>query len=288
MRTAVSNDRLTLVTDQGLVDVEATSKGAFSSDPMAAFEHWSALIDWASALDLSTAILAMGEIDGPAVPAPSQVFGIGLNYRLHALESGLPIPQTPLVFTKFPSSVAPARGNVTLYTDSVDWEVEVAVVMGERVRDVGREDAWGAIAGLTLAQDFSARDVQLTPAGTPQFSLGKSFAGFLPLGPLVATPDEFDDVADIHLWCEIDGERVQDGRTDDLVFPVPVLIEYLSSVVELRPGDVVLTGTPSGVGFGRSPQRFLRPGETVVTGMDVVGEMKHTAVEPGRPWRWTA
>jgi 2-keto-4-pentenoate hydratase/2-oxohepta-3-ene-1,7-dioic acid hydratase in catechol pathway len=118
--------------------------------------------------------------------------------------------------------------------------------------------------------------------------LGKSFAGFLPLGPVLATTDEFEDASDIGLWCEIDGVRVQDGRTDDLVFPVPVLIEYLSSVVELQPGDVILTGTPSGVGLGMSPQRFLQPGELVVTGMDVVGRMSHRAVAPPTRWRWSA
>jgi 2-keto-4-pentenoate hydratase/2-oxohepta-3-ene-1,7-dioic acid hydratase in catechol pathway len=288
VRSAVSDGRLVLVTDDGLVDVAASSGGLFSADPMAAFSRWSELVDWAGSLDPATAVLADGEIDGPCVPRPSQVFGVGLNYRLHALESGLPIPDTPLVFTKFPSSIAPPVGEVVLFTEQVDWEVEMAVVVAERVRNVHRADAWRAVAGLTVAQDFSARDVQMTPAGSPQFSLGKSFAGFLPLGPVLATTDEFEDASDIGLWCEIDGVRVQDGRTDDLVFPVPVLIEYLSSVVELQPGDVILTGTPSGVGLGMSPQRFLQPGELVVTGMDVVGRMSHRAVAPPTRWRWSA
>lgn len=288
MKTAVSGGRLVLLADAGLVDVAASSSGRFTADPMAAFPRWAELAEWAAALDPADAVLAEGRIDGPCVPRPGQVFGVGLNYRLHALESGLPIPETPLVFTKFPSSIAPAEGEVVLFTDRVDWEVEMAVVIGQRARGVYRDDAWRTVAGLTLAQDFSARDVQLTPAGTPQFSLGKSFAGFLPLGPVLATLDEFADPSDVGLWCAIDGVRVQDGRTDDLVFPVPVLVEYLSSVVELQPGDVILTGTPSGVGFGMSPQRFLQPGETVESGMDVVGRMWHRTVEPPARWQWSA
>jgi 2-keto-4-pentenoate hydratase/2-oxohepta-3-ene-1,7-dioic acid hydratase in catechol pathway len=139
---------------------------------------------------------------------------------------------------------------------------------------------------VTLAQDFSARDLQMTPTGAPQFSLGKSFPGFLPMGPELVTVDELEQPDAIALHCEIDGVRFQDGNTDDLIFSVPEIIAFLSSITPLSPGDVIITGTPAGVGMGQTPQRFLRPGETVVSRSDAIGTMRHSMTQPDRTWTW--
>lgn len=286
MITAVFDGRLALRHGDGWVDVATASGGLFDDDPMAVFARWDDLLSWADGLAAGSDLPQAGGTPGPVVPAPGQVFGIGLNYRLHALEAGLPVPSIPLVFTKFPSCVTGPETEVAVPTDRTDWEVELAVVIGRSAHLVSEADAWDHVAGITGAQDFSARDVQMTPQGTPQFSLGKSFPGFLPLGPTLVTPDELPDRDAVPLWCEVDGERVQDGCTDDLIFPVAALIAYLSSVVTLRPGDVILTGTPSGVGIGRDPQRFLVPGQVVTTGVGGVGTMRHVMTAPLRPWSW--
>ncbi|GAA1940932.1 hypothetical protein GCM10009775_35970 [Microbacterium aoyamense] len=183
-----------------------------------------------------------------------------------------------MVFTKFLSSVAGPVGELTLFTDEVDWEVEAAVVIGVTAYRVSAEDAWKHVAGITAAQDFSARDVQMRPVGTPQFSLGKSFPGFTPMGPALVTPDEFDDVNAIPVRCVINDVVVQESTTADLIFSVPQLIAYLSAVLPLLPGDVILTGTPAGVGLGRNPKKYLVAGDSVVT---TVGDqtLHHTAIE---------
>lgn len=287
MKTANVGGRLAVVRSGAHFDVEAASGGRFSSDPMVAFEVWGELRDWAESADLANPLESDQMLLESPVPRPLQVFGIGLNYRSHAIESGLPIPEVPLVFTKFPSSVSGPIGDVLIPTPQTDWEVELAVVIGTTAFHVDRSEAWNHVAGVTLAQDFSARNVQLTPAGTPQFSLGKSFPGFLPMGPLLVTIDDLDAPDAIHLWCDIDGLRVQQGNTSDLIFSVPVLIEYLSSVLPLGPGDVILTGTPAGVGIGPTPPTFLTPGQITETGSLEIGVMRHRAVSSPAPWAWT-
>lgn len=266
------------------LDVESASKGRFGSDVMDLYNNWLAFADWAAdGVPTGGIDIDPRSFDAP-VTRPRQIFGIGLNYRMHALEAGLPIPEVPLVFTKFPSSVTGPHGEIPLPTGQTDWEVELAVVVGTVGVRVPAEEAWSHVAGVTLAQDISARDVQLTPRGSPQFSLGKSFPSFLPLGPVLVTPDELPDRNAVRLWCSIDGEEVQSGNTDDLIFPVATLIAYLSSVVTLWPGDVILTGTPAGVGIGRDPQRFLQPGQELRTGGAGIGEMNHRTVDD--PWVW--
>lgn len=212
---------------------------------------------------------------GAPVPSPRQSFGIGLNYRDHAGESGAPLPPAPLTFTKFPSCIAGPTDRVPITGPMVDWEAELVVVIGDEVAGVSVDAAWDAVAGLTLGQDISDRAVQLT--GTPpQFSLGKSFAGFGPIGPALVSPDAFADRDDIGLWCDVAGERMQEARTSDLIFPVAVLVAYLSSICRLSPGDVIFTGTPSGVGMARG--RFLAPGDVVTTGAEVLGELRNECV----------
>ncbi|MBS0626552.1 MAG: fumarylacetoacetate hydrolase family protein, partial [Verrucomicrobia bacterium] len=157
-------------------------------------------------------------------------------------------------------------------TEMVDWEVEVVAVIGREAREVSAADAWEHVAGVTVGQDISARDIQrLGPA--PQFSIGKSFPGFGPTGPWVATLDELPDRDAIPLECELNGERVQAGTTAEMIFSVPELIAWISAICPLLPGDLLFTGTPSGVGARRTPPRFLRPGDELVSRVAGIGEI---------------
>lgn len=275
--------RAVLLLPDGVADVAAASGGAFGPTIGDVLADWSAFRAWAATADLRPDA-PTPDAPGAAVPAPGQVFAVGLNYRAHAVESGLAIPEVPLVFTKFPSSVAAPAGELALPTDATDWEVELAVIIGVGGRDIALADALDHVAGYTAAQDYSARDVQMAGGSAPQFSLGKSFAGFLPLGPALVTLDEFADPDDLAVETLIDGETVQSSRTSDLIFSVPTLVSYLSHIVELRPGDVILTGTPAGVGLGMKPPRYLRPGEEVTTRIEGIGELHQVCVAPAAPF----
>ncbi len=212
---------------------------------------------------------------GPPVPFPPQVFGIGLNYRDHADESGMELPPAPLTFTKFPSCIAGPTADVPLSGAMVDWEAEVVVVIGTTATRVPEAEAWSVVAGLTLGQDMSDRAVQFT-GSPPQFCLGKSFPAFGPTGPAVVSVDAFDDPDDIALWCDVAGERVQSSRTSELIFGIPTLVSYLSSICTLHPGDLVFTGTPAGVGMSRG--RFLAEGDVIDTGADTIGSLRNRCV----------
>jgi 2-keto-4-pentenoate hydratase/2-oxohepta-3-ene-1,7-dioic acid hydratase in catechol pathway len=286
MRMTALDGRAHIQIGDRLVDVAEGSKGSLPSDPMDVLARWDEVRAWAGTASDGAPPVTLDEsrVTCP-VPAPRQVFAIGLNYRLHAIESGLAIPEVPMVFTKFPSAIADPYADLVVATEKVDWEIELAVIIGASTRNVSRERAWSQVAGLAVAQDYSARDVQMTPKGAPQFSLGKSFPGFLPLGPWVVTTDEVPNPDALRLWCDIDGERMQDSNTDDLIFPVPVLIEYLSSVTTLFPGDVIVTGTPAGVGIGRDPQVFLSAGQVVESSIEGLGTMRQRTI-PGQ-WSWT-
>jgi 2,4-didehydro-3-deoxy-L-rhamnonate hydrolase len=217
-------------------------------------------------------------LDAP-VPAPRQVFAVGLNYRDHAAEAGMELPEEPnVIFTKWPSCLTGPVSEVELPPGGqTDWEVELVVVLGAVTYRIGKDQAWDHVAGLTVGQDISERITQ-TMGPAPQFGLGKSLPGFGPIGPWVVTPDEFADRDDIGLGCSVNGERMQHGRTADLVFSVPTLIAELSQKLPLLPGDIVFTGTPAGVGLGRDPQRFLQPGDELVSYIDGIGELRQRFV----------
>ena len=217
---------------------------------------------------------------GAPVPQPRQVFGIGLNYRDHAGESGVPLPPAPLTFTKFPSCIAGPNADVALSGDMVDCEVEIVAVIGDEASHVAVGDAWGVVAGLTLGQDISDRAVQMTGV-PPQFCLGKSFANYGPIGPALVSVDAFADPDDLALWCDVAGERMQAARSSQLIFTIPTLVSYLSSICRLYPGDLIFTGTPSGVGMARN--RYLAAGETIVSGADIIGELHNTCVRGAGP-----
>jgi 2,4-diketo-3-deoxy-L-fuconate hydrolase len=288
LRTATVDDRLTLVptsvssiVDGGTVvgvDVERASAGAFGADPQAVFARWDEFVAWARAVDLSEGDVAVAaDRLGPVAPRPTQVFAIGLNYAAHAAETDTAAPDTPPTFTKFPTCLAGPAVSVSLPPGSVDWEVELVVVIGRLARTVARADAWSHVAGLAVGQDFSER--QLQRAGpAPQYSLAKSFPRFGPTGPALVTPDELSDPDDLAISCAIDGEPMQSARTSMMIFDVPTLIVHLSSVLPLLPGDVIFTGTPSGVGMGRRPPRFLEAGEVVVSEIEGIGKLRNTMV----------
>jgi 2-keto-4-pentenoate hydratase/2-oxohepta-3-ene-1,7-dioic acid hydratase in catechol pathway len=209
------------------------------------------------------------------VPAPRQLFAVGLNYADHAAESGVERPESPVIFTKFASAISGPVTTVPLPSDTVDWEVELVVVIGRGGRNIPADRAWEAIAGLSVGQDLSDRGRQLA-GPVPQFSLAKSHRGFAPIGPAMVTIDEFDDPDDLTLEAGINGELVQFGRTAQMIFPVRTLIEHLSRTLELYPGDVVFTGTPAGVGVGRTPQRFLAPDDVLRSRITGIGELVQT------------
>jgi 2-keto-4-pentenoate hydratase/2-oxohepta-3-ene-1,7-dioic acid hydratase in catechol pathway len=213
---------------------------------------------------------------GSPAPAPRQVFGVGLNYRSHAAESGFAVPdQAPPVFTKFPSCITGPYGEIALPPGGhTDWEVELVAVIGRHAWQVPAGEGWAHVAGLAVGQDISERIVQMA-GPSPQFSLGKSFPGFGPVGPWLVTVDEFADPDDLELGCSLNGEQMQKARTSDLIFGVPQLVAQLSAVLPLLPGDVIFTGTPAGVGLGRSPQRWLAPGDELRSYVEGIGSLHH-------------
>ncbi|MGH3517687.1 MAG: fumarylacetoacetate hydrolase family protein [Haloechinothrix sp.] len=280
MRFANVAGRLKLLSgSRSAVDVQTASNGEFPADPSAGFQRWPELVDWARGVDFATGeVEAVDEeqLDNP-VPSPRQIFAIGLNYADHAAESKLSVPDNPPVFTKFQSSLTGPFGTVVLPAGDVDWEVELVAVIGRRAERVPEEHGWDYIAGLSVGQDISERRLQLSgPA--PQFSLGKSYPGFGPIGPVLVTPDELPNRDDLEIGALINGEQVQKGRTSEMVFSVPALVARLSAVTPLLPGDVIFTGTPAGVGLGRTPQRYLQPGDELVSYINGIGQMRHRMV----------
>jgi 2-keto-4-pentenoate hydratase/2-oxohepta-3-ene-1,7-dioic acid hydratase in catechol pathway len=210
---------------------------------------------------------------------PSKVVAIGLNYLDHIRECGLERPTRPLVFAKFPTSVigtdSPIRLPLAL-TERVDWEVELAVVIGKRARDVAEADALDHVFGYTVANDVSARDLQFADG---QWVRGKSLDTFCPIGPVVVTADEIPDPQALHLVCRVNGEVVQDATTDLMVFGVAELISFCSRSFTLEPGDVLLTGTPWGCGEFMEPRRSLHPGDIVECEIDGIGTLRNPVVE---------
>jgi 2,4-didehydro-3-deoxy-L-rhamnonate hydrolase len=271
MRLARIENRPVLLREDGVVDIAHASEGRFDADPMAPFRDWPAFAEWAAGIAHAEEPLGDRVLQNP-VPQPTQVFGIGANYHDHVAEAGARTPDAPLVFTKFPSCLAGPFDPIPIPTGTVDWEVELVVVIGEHAAHVRAEDAWSHVAGLTVGQDISDRALQFA-GQAPQFSMGKSYPGFGPLGPSVVTVDEFVDPDDLELGCALDGEVMQRARTSDLIFGVPDLIARLSAVCHLLPGDLIFTGTPSGVGAFRKPPVFLQPGQELTSWIEGIGKL---------------
>ena len=208
----------------------------------------------------------------------SKIVGVGLNYSDHAREAGMPIPSEPILFMKATTCISGPSDPLLLPPGSVktDWEVELAIVIGSVARHVPLEAALDHVAGYCVANDVSEREYQLE-RGT-QWDKGKGYDTFGPLGPWLVTRDEVPDPQDLHLWLELNGQRVQDGNTSNMVFGCAELVSYISRFMTLLPGDVIVTGTPPGVGLGMKPQRFLKAGDTLRLGIDGFGVQEQSAV----------
>ncbi|MEW2508185.1 fumarylacetoacetate hydrolase family protein [Amycolatopsis sp. NPDC047767] len=219
--------------------------------------------------DFGTADLA------PVVPRPGKIVCVGLNYRNHILEMGRELPEFPTLFAKYPEALVGPRDEILLppESDRVDWEGELAVVIGTSVRRASADEAVAAIAGYSVLNDVTMRDYQYR---TAQWLQGKTWENSTPLGPVLVTPDELP--AGARLVTSVDGEQLQQTPLDDLVFDAGELVRYISTIVTLQPGDVIATGTPGGVGHARTPQRYLAPGQTLTTRIDGIGELVNVAV----------
>jgi 2,4-diketo-3-deoxy-L-fuconate hydrolase len=245
-------------------------------------EHFFAT-DGISQLSKAVSENKLPEIDkttrlGCPVKKPSKVICIGLNYAKHAKETNAAVPKEPILFFKSTTSVSGPDDDIMIPKDSVktDWEVELAVVIGKRASYVEEAEAMNYVAGYCLHNDVSEREFQLERGG--QWVKGKSCDTFAPLGPWLATKDEIEDVHNVRLWLSVNGKKMQDGNTDDLIFNIPHLVSYISRFMTLLPGDVISTGTPHGVGLGMNPPVYLKPGDVVELGADGLGTQKQKVI----------
>ena len=217
---------------------------------------------------------ALSEVElGPPIPDPQKLLCIGLNYRSHAEEAGLEPPNTPTFFAKFANALRPHGATVPLpaASEKVDFEAEVAFVIGRRAAAVAEADALDHVAGYTLLNDLSARDLQFA---TPQWMPGKVFDGAAPCGPALVTPDEAGPADAIEIALDLNGERMQEASTSDLIFSIPALVAELSRLMTLEPGDIVATGTPAGVGSVRRPRVWLSPGDEIAISSPQLGRLE--------------
>ena len=221
------------------------------------------------------------------VPRPPKLICVGLNYRDHAIESGMEIPSVPTIFNKFPNVVIGPGESIVLPKNSAkpDYEAELAFVIGKGGRHIPAERWREHVAGYTMVNDVSARDVQMA---TTQWLMGKTFDTFAPMGPVLVTADEIADPHTLDITLTINGEVLQKSNTRELIFKVPDLVAFISGIVTLEAGDVVSTGTPSGVGFARKPPRYLRAGEDVVVHVAGIGELRNPVVAEAEDARFSA
>ena len=270
-RLANVDGRAVLVDGDDVHDVAALTDGELGPDPLDVLTHHTRLHELAAGLHRAHPTARLAEVElGPPAPDPRSVFGIGLNYRTHAAEHGMELPEAPLVFAKFPGCVVGPTSDITIASDSTDYEAELVVVIGTTARDVAREDAWDVVAGVMAGQDVSDRRLQMA-GERPQFSLAKSHDTYAPIGPWIVSPDLLPDRDAVRIRCEVNSEVRQDDTTANLIFSVAELIAYLSANLTLQPGDLIFTGTPSGVGLPTG--NFLRPGDVVRTVIEGVGEL---------------
>ncbi|MBY5959248.1 fumarylacetoacetate hydrolase family protein [Membranicola marinus] len=211
---------------------------------------------------------------GVPMARPGKIVCIGLNYADHAAESGMDAPEEPVIFFKATSSMVGPYDDVIIPkgSEKTDWEVELGVVIGKKASYVTEAEAMNHVAGYVLHNDVSERAFQIERGG--QWVKGKSCDTFAPVGPWIATPDEISDVNNLNLWLKINGKKLQDGTSADLIFKIPHIIHYLSQFMTLEPGDIISTGTPAGVGLGLNPPTFLKPGDVMELGIDGLGSSK--------------
>ncbi len=268
--------RAALVEADQWYDLERVTSGHFSPDPMEAIARFAELGQAAKRLSPTQADGPISaEVLDPPVPDPPKVFGIGLNYRDHAAESGSEPPEVPVVFTKYPSCINAPTGEIELRSQTSDYEAELVVVIGSLTRDITQDQAWSHVAGLTCGQDISDRLLQKA-ATPPQFSLGKSRDTYGPIGPVLVSVDSFNDPADLAISCAINAEQRQNARTSQMIYDIPFLVSYLSEILTLEPGDLIFTGTPAGVGF--PDKRWLKPGDEIRTKIEGIGIMSNRCI----------
>jgi 2-keto-4-pentenoate hydratase/2-oxohepta-3-ene-1,7-dioic acid hydratase in catechol pathway len=236
------------------------------------------LTKWLQSNEGSCPEVASGFRFGSCVARPSKIICIGLNYMKHAVETGLGIPKEPIIFFKSTSSLGGPNDDVVIPKNSVksDWEVELAVIIGKKTSYVKEEDAASYIAGYAVMNDYSEREFQLERGG--QWDKGKGCDTFGPLGPYLVTSDKNLNPQNLRLWLNLNGEKLQDSYTADMIFGVYHIVSYVSQFMTLLPGDVISTGTPSGVGMGFKPPRYLKPGDIVELGIEGLGEQKQKAL----------
>ena len=237
------------------------------------------LSQWLKTQERSLPEIPSGSRLGSPIARPSKILCIGLNYRKHAEEAGMPVPEAPILFMKASSSLCGPFDPIYIPRNSTqtDWEVELAVVIGKRAKYVTKENAYDYIAGYCVHNDVSERDFQLRQGG--QWTKGKSADHFAPLGPYLVTKDEIQNPHQLSIWLEVNGELLQNSNTGDLIFDIPTLISYVSNYMTLLPGDVISTGTPSGVGMGLKEPRYLKVGDRVRLGIAGLGESEQVAIQ---------
>jgi acylpyruvate hydrolase len=273
IRTVDGRTRAVRVEDDRLVDLGADDLGTFLADPA-----------WAERAAAATepATDVRGAAFAPVVPRPGKIVCVGLNYRNHILEMGRDLPEYPTLFSKYADTLVGANDDIVKppETDAFDWECELAVVIGAPVRRTRGADAERAIAGFAVLNDVTCRDWQFR---TREWLQGKNWEATTPLGPYLVTPDELPGGVrpTLAISTQVDGETVQEDTTGDLLFDPVALVEYVSTMVTLRPGDVIATGTPGGVGHARKPARYLAVGQTLTTEISGLGRCDNTVVADG-------
>ena len=267
--------------DDRVVDVESASEGRLSSDPMALSDlsHHRSLAEIASSANPADWPMLRPDLLKAPVPRPPKGFGVALNYRQHAIESGLPLPTEPHLFGKMENCVCGPYDEIVVPPgrDMIDYEAELVIVFGRECKGATEADAWTYLAGVTCGQDISDREEQFRPP-IKQFTIAKSYDTFGPIGPFLVTPDELDDRDALELEGRLNAEVMQHTNTSDMIFPVPALVAWLSRFITFRPGDLVWTGTPSGVGEARTPQVWLVDGDIVETEISGIGHMRNKVV----------
>ena len=286
MKLANLGGRATVVVEDAegqarALDVEEASGGALGADPMLLSDlaHHDALRELADEVEAeSQPVLAQARL-GPPVPRPPKGFGVALNYRSHALESGRELPSEPHLFGKTENSVCGPFDEIIVPSgrSKIDYEAELVIVFGRRCRAVDESDAWGCLAGVTCGQDVSDRAEQFRPP-VKQFTIAKTYDTFGPIGPYLVTADELPDPDGLEIEGRLNGEVMQHGNTDDLIFSVPALVAWLSRYITFRPGDLIWTGTPGGVGEARTPPVYLGAGDVLETEIAGIGVMRNPVV----------
>lgn len=273
---ALGKEKPGVVVDGNRIDVSGfTDK---FDDEFFASDGLSGLADWLTINGEIAPVIGDDVRLGSPILKPGKIICIGLNYSDHASESSMELPKEPVVFFKASSAVSGPNDDVIIPKGSkkTDWEVELAVVIGKKASYVTEKEAMDYVAGYVLHNDYSEREFQLERSG--QWVKGKSCDTFAPLGPFMATKEEIEDVHNLKLWLTVNGKKMQDGNTRNLVFKIPYLISYLSQFMSLLPGDIISTGTPAGVGLGQKPPLYLKDGDEVVLGIDSLGSAKQKLV----------